>query len=377
MAYNNLDVMFGGGNDLITDDIRSHFKTNETALIQNDLNAFRNHRGDGKLWALFEKMGMPYDLDRDPQKTPSLEEMTRKALNILSKNKNGFFLMVEGSAVDYAAHANDPIACITEFIAFDNAVGAAMEFARKNGETAIIILPDHGNSGFTIGRRNCKNSSSRSSLADLFGTVSQFKKTASGIVNILKTTQPDQIKPVFKQYTEIELTDEELESLLSSKDYKVGDYTEASNGQSLQYSIVEIMNSRTCFGFTSGSHTGEEVFLAAYHPSGDIPLGRNTNVQINEYLCAAMGFDMSLPVLTQKLFAKHTDVLAGLKYEITEKKDFPVLTVTKGKNTLTVRAFGSVAYLNGNPVDLGSVTIYVDKNDTFYLPADILKKVKL
>ncbi len=377
MAYNNLDVMFGGGNDLITDDIRAHFKANGTTLVQSDLDAFRKYSGSGKLWALFDNMRLPYDLDRDPQKVPSLEEMTRKALDLLSKNKNGFFLMVEGSEVDHAAHANDPIACITEFIAFDNAVGAAMEFARKNGETAIIILPDHGNSGFTIGRRNCKNSTSRSSLADLFGTVSQYKKTGNGLEKILKTTPPDQIKAVFKQYTEIELTDEEMKGLLSSKDYKIGDYTEASNGPSLQAGIVDIMNSRTCFGFTSGSHTGEEVFLAAYHPSGNHPTGRNTNSQINEYLCKAMGFDMTLPDLTRKVFAKHTDVLAGLTYEITGKNDFPVLTVKKGKNTLTVRAFGSVAYLNGKPVDLGSVTVYVDKNDTFYLPADILAKVKL
>ena len=376
MAHNNLDVMFGGGNDVITDDIKSYFKTNGTTLIQDDLTAFRNYGGSGKLWALFDKMNLPFDLDRDPRKTPSLEEMTRKALDLLSENENGFFLMVEGSLVDYVAHSNDPIGCITEFIAFDNAVGAVMEFARKNGETAVVILPDHGTGGFTIGRRNCKNSSSRSSLADLFETVSQFKRTGTGLGEILKTTNPEQFKAVFKQYTEIELTDDELQNLLLSKDYKVGDYTEASNNKSLQSSIVEVMNSRTCFGFTSGSHTGEEVFLAAYHPYGNLPIGRNTNVQINEYLCKVLGLNMSLPELTKKIFAKHTDVLAGLEYKITGK-DFPVLTVKKGKNTLSVRSFGSVAYLNGKPVDLGSVTVYVDKNDTFYLPVDILTRVKL
>ena len=81
--------------------------------------------------------------------------------------------------------------------------------------------------------------------------------------------------------------------------------------------------------------------------------------------------------LTKKIFAKHHEVLAGLKYEITTKDDFPVLTVKKGKNTLSVRAFSSVAYLNDKPVDLGSVTVYVDKNDTFYLPANILEKTKM
>ncbi len=375
IAYNNLDVVFGGGNDIVTDDMKAHFKNNGTTLIQNDAASFRNYQGDGKLWALFGSMSLPFDLDRDPAKVPSLEEMTRKALDILSKNENGFFLMVEGSEVDHVAHANDAIGCITEFIAFDNAVGAVMEFARKNGETAVIILPDHGNSGFTIGRRGCGGS--RSSLEDLFGPVSQYKKTAAGIESILKVTPPDQIKTVFKQYTNVDLTDEEVKSILESKDYTIGDYTQVSNNQNMRYSIVEIMNARTCFGFTSGSHTAEEVFLAAYHPSGDRPTGFVTNMQINEYLCKAMGFKTSLPDLTRKIFAKHTDVLAGLKYEIAIKDNFPVLTVEKDGKTLSVRAFSSVAYLNDKPVDLGSVTVYVDKNDTFYLPEDILKKAGL
>jgi alkaline phosphatase len=372
IAYNNLDVVFGGGNDLVTDDMKAHFKNNGTTLIQNDADAFRNYQNDGKLWALFSGMSLPFDLDRDPAKVPSLEEMTRKALDILSKNENGFFLMVEGSQVDYAAHANDAVGCITEFIAFDNAVGAVMEFARKNGETAVIVLPDHGNSGFTIGRRGCGNS--RSTLEDLFGPVSQYRKTAAGIESILKTTPPDRIKTVFKQYTSIDLTGEEVKTILESKDYTIGDYTQVSNNQNMRYSIIAIMNSRTCFGFTSGSHTAEEVFLAAYHPSGDRPTGFLTNTQINEYLCSAMGFNTPLPALTRKIFAGHTDVLAGLKYEIAMKDNFPVLTVEKGGNTLSVRAFSSAAYINGKPFDLGSVTVYVDKNETFYLPEDILQK---
>ena len=157
----------------------------------------------------------------------------------------------------------------------------------------------------------------------------------------------------------------------------MGDYTQVSNNQNIRYSIINIMNSRTCFGFTSGSHTAEEEFLATYHPAGDRPTGFITNMQVNEYLCKALGLNMSLPDLTNKIFAKHTNVLEELKYEIAVKDYFPTFTVKKGKNTLSVRAFSSVAYVNGKPVDLGSVTIYVDKNNTFYLPDDFLKKTGL
>ncbi|MDR2848509.1 MAG: alkaline phosphatase [Bacteroidales bacterium] len=377
MAYNNLDVMFGGGNDVITQDIRDHFNANNTTLIQNDIEKFRSFNADGKLWALWENYGHPWDMDRDAAKIPSLAEMTQKALDRLSENPNGFFLMVEGSEIDHAAHANDAVGCITEFLAFDKAVGVALEFAKRNGETAIVILPDHGNSGFTIGRRGCGGS--ESTLEDLFGTVSNYKKSARGLANILKDVKPEQIAAIFKQYTDIELSDEEVQLILKSSDYKQGgDYTQASDVQDLASNVKDIMNSRTCFGFTSGNHTAEEVFLAAYHPQNDVPIGQYTNVEINRYLCQVLGFTTTtLPELTSKIFAKHSDVLKGYSYSLDAKSDLAVLTVKKGKNTLVLRASCSVAYLNKKPVDLGSVVVYVDKTETFYLPADLLSKVKL
>ena len=138
------------------------------------------------------------------------------------------------------------------------------------------------------------------------------------------------------------------------------------------------MNLRTPFGFTSGGHTGEEVFLAAYHPADHRPVGLTTNMQINEYLQKAMGLTVPLLELSKQIFAKHTEALSGVDYEITEKdSEFPVLTIKKGNNTLIIRAFSSVASVNGKPVDLGSVTVYIDRNETFYLPVDIIKKAGL
>ena len=371
MAYNNLDVMIGGGNDFVSDDMKAHFKNSGTTLIQDNLTAFRNFKGNDKLWALFDKTDMPYDLDRDPEKTPSIEEMTRKAIELLSKNKNGFFLMVEGSKVDWAAHANDAVGAITEFIAFDNAVGAALEFAQKNGETAIIILADHSTGGLSIGRQDFRGNT----LKELFGVVSQYKKTAAGVEDILKATQPDQIKNVFAKYTGLELKDEDYNSIVQSRDYPFRETNASNSNRSLSSNIIRIMNAPTCFGFTTGNHTGEEVFLAVYHPKGNRPTGFVSNIQINDYLCKASGFKTSLPELSKKLFAKHTDVLAGLKYEIDASSDFPTLTVEKGNNKLQVKAQSSTALINGKPISLNSVVVYVNENKTFYLPKDILSKL--
>jgi alkaline phosphatase len=374
MAYQNLDVMFGGGNSILTDDIRQYFKNTGTVLIQDDVEAFRSFNGKEKVWALFGERELPYDLDRDPETVPSLQEMTQKALDRLSQNENGFFLMVEGSKVDWSAHGNDAIGCISEYLAFDKAVATVMDFAGKNGETTVIVLPDHGNSGFTIGRRDLK-SYDKATFDDLFKNVSKFRKTGEGLERILLKSKPERFKAIFKEYTDIDLTEDELNQLLSSKNYKEADYMKVSNSVNMASVIIKIMNSRTYFGFTTGGHTGEEVFLAAYHPDGDIPVGMNTNVEINRYLCAALGLKTPLPEMAKEIFVKHTDVFSGMDYTIDRSTAFPVLKVKKGNATLSIPAFKSVVYLNDQPVALSSVVVYIDKNDTFYLPKSLAGKL--
>ena len=375
IAYQNLDVMFGGGVGILTDDIRQHFNNNGTVLIENDRAALLNYNKTDKVWALFGERALPYDIDRNPDKVPSLAEMTEKALEILSKDENGFFMMIEGSQVDWAAHANDAVAMITEYIAFDDAVGKVMEFAIKDGNTAVVIMSDHGNSGFTIGRRDC-GGYDRLSIDQLFGSVSEYKLSGNGLEAILQDTKPEDIKGEFKKYTNIDLSDEELETLLSSKNYKESNYMEASNSNNMGHNIVQIMNSRTCFGFTTGGHTGEETLLASYHPQGDNLTGNVRNVDVNKYLVEVSGIDLTLQDLSDQLFAKHTDVFANLKYTVDKKdEDFPILTVKKGKNTLEIKAFSSVAKHNGKPFDIGSVVVYIDKNDTFYLPKSLTDKL--
>ncbi|MDY9920066.1 MAG: alkaline phosphatase [Proteiniphilum sp.] len=375
MAYQNIDVVFAGGNSILTDDIKKHFVNNGTTLIQNDKEALLNYNGNGKVWALFGERGLPYNIDRNPDKVPSLAEMTEKALEILSKNENGFFMMVEGSQVDWAAHANDAATMIDEYLAFDEAVGKAMAFAEKDGNTVVVVAADHGNSGFTIGTRDCPGYD-KLSIEQLFGTVSKYQLSANGLESILVNTKPEGIKAVFKQYTDIDITDEELETLLASKNYKEADYMKVGTSNNLAHNIVNILNSRTCFGFTTGGHTGEEVLLASYHPQGDVLKGHVKNTELNQYLQKVTGLEISLQELSDKIFAKHNEVFAGLQYSIDKKDpDFPVLRVKKGKNSLEVKAFSSVATLNGKPFDIGSVTVYIDKNDTFYLPVALAEKL--
>lgn len=79
---------------------------------------------------------------------------TTTAINILSNNKKGFFLMVEGSMIDWGAHANNGDYVAKEVIDFDKAVGNALEFAQKNGNTLVIVTADHETGGMTIADGN-------------------------------------------------------------------------------------------------------------------------------------------------------------------------------------------------------------------------------
>lgn len=81
---------------------------------------------------------------------PSLKEMTEKAIDLLSENKKGFFLMVEGSQIDWAAHENDFPYLIKEMTEFDEAVAAALAFAEKDKHTLIVVTADHETGGLLI-----------------------------------------------------------------------------------------------------------------------------------------------------------------------------------------------------------------------------------
>ena len=106
----------------------------------------------GKVLGLFENGHMEYELDRagDTGGEPSLAEMTATAIQILSRHEKGFYLMVEGSRIDHAAHANDTMRWIYDTIAFDQAVGVAIDFAEQDGHTLVIVTPDHVTGGPAI-----------------------------------------------------------------------------------------------------------------------------------------------------------------------------------------------------------------------------------
>ncbi|WJH41783.1 alkaline phosphatase [Aliirhizobium terrae] len=114
----------------------------------------------GKILGLFHTGNMDTTLDREFLKKgttgkfpdqPGLVEMTKVALDTLSKNPEGFFLMVEAANVDKMSHPLDWDRAVVDTIEFDQAIGAAREFAAKNPDTLIVVTGDHTHGVSIIG----------------------------------------------------------------------------------------------------------------------------------------------------------------------------------------------------------------------------------
>ncbi|MCZ4244112.1 alkaline phosphatase [Pedobacter punctiformis] len=79
-----------------------------------------------------------------------LKQSLKHSLEILSKNKTGFFIMTEGAQIDHGGHANDLPFVVTELHDFDKTVEEALRFADRDGETLVIVTADHETGGLTL-----------------------------------------------------------------------------------------------------------------------------------------------------------------------------------------------------------------------------------
>jgi alkaline phosphatase len=108
----------------------------------------------GKILGIFSDGHMDYELERNYSLTPSIVDMTRKALEVLQQNSSGFFLMVEGGRIDHAGHANNKTNSALEGIAFDYAVREALNYVKNHDNTILIVTADHETGGLAIVNEN-------------------------------------------------------------------------------------------------------------------------------------------------------------------------------------------------------------------------------
>ncbi len=159
---NGVDVILGGGYDYFKPydaatktgkradgrNLIDEMKTKGYSYVSDEAGFKGIDTGKiSKLLGLFTKSHMSYDIDRDSSKEPSLAEMTTKAMDILAKNENGYFLMVEGGRIDHALHETTGRKALQDTVAFDDAIKAAIDKAKVNDpelkNTLIVVTADH------------------------------------------------------------------------------------------------------------------------------------------------------------------------------------------------------------------------------------------
>ncbi|MFQ5824044.1 MAG: alkaline phosphatase [bacterium] len=159
MVYKNIEVIMGGGRKFFLpsfnwlpfrkDDLNliDILKSKGYAVVFSKDELFQLDLQNTKsVIGLFSDAGMPDVSER----SPTLPEMTRKALEILKKDGDGFFLMVEGSQIDWKGHRHFGTGMIEETVEFDNAIAVGVEFAQENPQTLIVVTADHETGGAAL-----------------------------------------------------------------------------------------------------------------------------------------------------------------------------------------------------------------------------------
>ena len=374
----NIDVVFGGGLQYLlpkelggvrTDgkNLAETLKASGVPLLRNrdELLAFNGRRA----WGLFAPDALAYDLDRKDfaPAEPSLAEMTRAAIGALSKNEKGFFLFVEASKVDWAAHDNDPTGVVSDLLAYDEAVRAALEFARRDGQTLVMAFADHGTGGMAIGRKEIYKIYDKLPFDNVLGPLKQIAYTGEGMGRLIGDNRSEfNIRvQMMQNFAVNDLTDEEVAAIQKAK-LKRG----------LSHVIGPMLSKRAGIGWIYTGHTGEDLFLYAYGPNK--PAGLIQNTDIAKITAQSLGFDLAES--SRKLFVEAGAAFAALGASAridAGDPDSPVLIVEKGLRRATLPINGSQLQTGKSVHALPGVVVQVPKTGQVFVPqkaVDILKE---
>jgi alkaline phosphatase len=378
-VYQQLDVILGGGAAWLRPKSRDTVKNDDgmlktkqisredgenllSELKSDSLYSFITTRQglskrstDEKLWGAFAEEDLAYDFDRKALKPnePTLAEMTRAAIERLSAKDKGFFLMVEGSKVDWAAHKNDPVGMISEVLSFDQAVGEALKFAELDGNTMVVAVTDHGNSGLTLGNGDTDKTYKSQPWENFIEPLKKAKYTVKGATSQLKKDRSN-LKEVLKSYGLTRLSNKEYCAMEESKNVK-----------NLENEMVKLMAKRANIGFSTHGHTGEDVFLYAYGPGK--PVGLIENTALPAVMADYLGFSLDEgPFSTWYVDGKKFFRERGYKVLI-DKRDTknPELVVTRGDEELRFPENKNFYLKNDEAVKLQSVNVH--SGGTFYI----------
>lgn len=273
-----VDVLLGGGKQFFLPESKGGKQKERDLIAEAQKNGYQLVENKGqlkkaksdKLLGLFANSSMAPEQHRKETKEPSLEEMTDKAIQTLNKNDNGFFLMVEGSQIDWAGHAHDAAWAMHDTAAFEKAVKAAVDFAKKDGNTLVVIAGDHETGGMSVGGYG-KYAANPEILRNV-------KATGDRMAQELNQDRSN-AKKVLKKYAKIDISDEQAKKIQAAD--------KPANA------INDVVSEHALVGWTSSQHTGVDVPLYAFGPGSDLFTGLKDNTDLPKLMAQAMKIDFA------------------------------------------------------------------------------------
>lgn len=263
-----IDVMLGGGTSYFDRNDRNlveEFVKNRYGYVSNLLELATNKTE--QLLGLFAPIELPKQIDRDST-VPSLSQMTKAALQRLKQNPKGFFLLVEGSQIDWAGHENDIVAAMSEVKDFEAAFKAAIQFAADREDTIVIATADHSTGGMSIDRND-----------NYKWNPSVIKSITSTPIVIARRLHETKDLTTLKQHMTLTLHEEDLNLIQSTLEMEVED---------TRRTLIDIINHYSSTGWTTKGHTGEDVPVYAYGLNRHLFSGRIENSDIAKILFRIM-----------------------------------------------------------------------------------------
>jgi alkaline phosphatase len=214
-----------------------------------------------------------------PAGEPSLAEMTEAALDRLSKDPDGFFLVVEEEGTDRWGHANDGATVMNAAKAYEDAVRVAKAFAEANPGTLVISVADHETGGLTLplasGRTPAIFRSFTATYADVLAAIEEALAGAADPVASVR-----------------QIVLGATGGAVSLTDVEIGSVVEARTSADAYAALAMILNARGGLDYATRGHTAADVALSAYGAGADLHGGVLENTAVAHWLAEAMGLSM-------------------------------------------------------------------------------------
>lgn len=259
MIERGYDVLLGGGRRFFTDEVIAA-NSDYTPVFDRDALLALKPTDARSIVGVFARGQMDYEVDRTDQ--PSLAELARFAIDRLAARSEGFILQIEGGRVDHAAHNNDAGALIHDQIAFDDALGVALDFAAARDDTLIVVTTDHGNA-------NPGLTEYLSTGAKKFATLADRRHSFEWINDQHEpgVSTADDHRRIIHEATGVELNDAELATITR---WREGQPVIPFRGADKSYGPLGSVLANHCgVAFVSGNHTADFVEQTAIGPGAE------------------------------------------------------------------------------------------------------------